>query len=68
VAHMTLDRKDLTFNDAKAHQGWIRVASSTTPEGTKTLADYAAACQKQSNLIQQAAMDMQKQGVQKAKM
>jgi hypothetical protein len=68
VAHMTIDRKDITFNDAKTHLGWVRVASSSTPDGTKALTDYAAACQKQSSLMEQAAMEMQKQGVQKAKM
>ncbi|MCI0452646.1 MAG: hypothetical protein L0Z51_09710 [Candidatus Latescibacteria bacterium] len=68
VAHMTIDRKDVTFDDAQTALGMVRVASSTTPEGIKALHEYAAACQKQSDLMQQAAKDMQSKGVQKAKM
>ena len=68
VAHMTLDRKDASFDHASTSLGMITVASSTTPEGVKVLHDYAAACKKQSDLMHQASMEMQKQGVQKAKM
>ena len=68
VAHMTLDRKDLTFDHASTSLGMINVATSTTPEGVKALHDYAAACKKQSDLMHQASMEMQKGQVQKAKM
>lgn len=69
VAHMTLDRKDASFDHANTSLGMITVGSATTPEGVKALHDYAAACKKQSDLMQQASMEMSKQGqVQKAKM
>jgi hypothetical protein len=68
VAHMTLDRKDLTFDHANTSLGMINVATSTTPEGVKALHDYAAACKKQSDLMHQASMEMQQGQVQKAKM
>ena len=68
VAHMTLDRKDLTFDHANTSLGTINVATSATPEGIKVLHDYAAACKKQSDLMHQASMEMQQGNVQKAKM
>jgi hypothetical protein len=68
VAHMTIDRKDVTFDHASTTLGMVTVGSSTTPEGVKALHDYAAACKKQSDLMHQASIEMQKQGVQKAKM
>lgn len=68
VAHMTIDRKDVTFDDAQTALGMVRVASSTTPEGTKALHAYAAACQKQSDLMHEASKAMQQGQVQKAKM
>jgi len=68
VAHMTLDRKDLTFDYANTSLGMVTVASSTTPEGIKALHDYAATAKTQCDLMKQASMDMQKGQVQKAKM
>ena len=68
VAHMQLDRKDLTFDQANTALGMVNVATSSTPEGVKALHDYAAACKKQSDLLQQASMEMQQGQVQKAKM
>jgi hypothetical protein len=68
VAHMTIIRKDVTFEQASTALGMVMVGTSTTPEGIKALHDYAAACKKQSDLMHQASMEMQKQGVQKAKM
>lgn len=68
TAHMSLDRKDLAFDEVKTSNGMVRVASSTTPDGITALHDYAAACEKQSKLIEQAAMQMQAKDVQKAKM
>ncbi len=66
VAHMTIDRKDVTFDHAATSLGMVNVAASTTPEGVKALHDYAAACKKQSDLMHQASMEMEK--TQKAKM
>ncbi len=68
VAHMTLDRKDLTFEKANTSLGCVNVGYSTTPDGIKALHDYAAACKKQSDLMHQASIEMQKGQVQKAKM
>ncbi len=69
VAHMQLmGKKDIAFDDVKTSNGIVKVGSSTTPGGVSVLHDYATACAQQSALIQQAAMDMQKNGVQKAKM
>lgn len=68
VAHMTLDRKDVTMDYANTSLGMISVASSSTPEGQKVLHDYAATCKKQSDLMKQAAVEMHKGDVQKAKM
>ena len=68
VAHMSLIRKDLAFDDVKTSNGMVKVASSATPDGINALHEYAAACAKQSALIEQASKDMQAQGVQKAKM
>jgi hypothetical protein len=68
VAHMTLDRKDLTFEKANISLGVVNVGSSTTPDGIKALHEYAAACKKQSDLMHQASIEMQKGQVQKAKM
>lgn len=68
VAHVTIDRKDVTYENAPTALGMVRVASSTTPEGVKALHDYAATCKKQSEMMHQASMDMQKGQAQKAKM
>ncbi len=68
VAHMTIDRKDVTVEQANISLGMANVGWSTTPEGIKALHDYAATCKKQSDLMHQASLEMQKQGVQKAKM
>lgn len=68
VAYMTIGRKDVGFDNANTALGVVHVASSTTPEGTKALHDYAAACQKQSDLMQQASKEVQAKEVQKAKM
>src|SRR5262245_45708888 len=68
VAHMTLDRKDASYENASTALGMITVGTATTPEGIKVLHDYAAACKKQSDLIGQASMEMQQGQVQKAKM
>jgi len=65
---MTLDRKDLTFEKANISLGVVNVGSSTTPDGIKALHEYAAACKKQSDLMHQASIEMQKGQVQKAKM
>jgi hypothetical protein len=68
VAHMSIDRKDVMFDQANTSLGTVNVASSTTPDGIKALHDYAAACKKQSDLMHQASMEMQKGQVQKSKM
>jgi hypothetical protein len=68
VAHMTIERKDVSFDNANTALGVVRVASSTTPDGIKALHDYAAACQKQSDLMHEASKEMQAKEVQKAKM
>lgn len=68
VAHMTIDRKDVSFDNASTALGMVRVASSTTPEGVKALHAYAAACKKQSDLMHQASKEMHGKDVQKAKM
>jgi hypothetical protein len=68
VAHMAIDRKDVAFDNANTALGVVRVASSSTPEGIKALHDYAAACQKQSDLMHEAAKSMPPKEVQKAKM
>lgn len=68
TAHMTIDRKDVSFDNANTALGVVNVGESTTPDGLKALHDYAAACQKQSDLMQQASKEMQSKEVQKAKM
>ena len=68
VAHMSIMRKDVTFEQANTSLGMINVAISLTPEGIKALHEYAATCKKQSELMHQAGMEMQKGQAQKAKM
>lgn len=70
TAHVTLSQhKDVSVENAPTSMGFASVGWATSPDGIKALHDYAAACKKQSDLIQQASMEMQKQGaVQKAKM
>jgi len=68
VAHMTIDRKDVSFDNAKTALGVVVVGVSDTPDGVKALHDYAAACQKQSNLMAEYAKTMPPKDVQKAKM
>ncbi len=68
VAHMTIDRKDVSFESMDTAMGTIRVASATTPDGVKALHNYAAACKKQSDLLDQAGKAMTTSDVQKAKM
>lgn len=68
VAHMTIERKDVGFENAKTALGVVNVGESTTPEGVTALHDYAAACQKQSNLMAEYAKTMPSKDVQKAKM
>ena len=68
TAHAMIDRKDVTIDHASTALGMVMVGSSTTPEGTKALHDYAAACKAQSDLMHQASLEMQKGQVQKAKM
>lgn len=68
VAHMTIDRKDVSFDNAKTALGVVNVGVSNTPDGVKALHDYAAACQQQSNLMAEYAKTMPAKDVQKAKM
>jgi hypothetical protein len=68
TAHAMIDRKDVSIEDVQTSLGFVHVGTSTSPDGIKALHDYAAACKKQSDLIQQASMEMQKKSVQKAKM
>jgi hypothetical protein len=68
TAHATIDRKDVTVEHFPTSLGIVFVGTSTTPDGIKALHDYAAACQKQSALIQQASKEMQAKETQKAKM
>jgi len=69
TAHVTLaGHKDASVEDVKMTYGIVNIGAATTPDGINALHEYAEACSKQSALIQQAAMEMQKSGVQKAKM
>jgi hypothetical protein len=68
IAHMSIDRKDVAFDQASTALGMVNVATSATPDGVKALHDYAAACKRQNELMHEAGKAMQAKEVQKAKM
>ncbi len=62
VGHMTfMGRKDVTVENFKTPDGWVTVASATTPDGVKALHDYAATSKNFSDLLSQAGADMSKE-------
>ncbi len=68
VGHMQLmGRKDLSFENVKSPLGIVTVATSTSPDGVKALHSYAAAAQKQADMMAEAHKGMQS-GTMKSKM
>ncbi len=50
-----MGRKDLSFENVNTPLGIVTVATASTPDGVKALHSYAAAAQKQADMMAQAA-------------
>jgi hypothetical protein len=62
-----MGRKDLSFENVSSPQGIVTVATASSPEGVKALHSYAAAAQKQADMMAEAHKSMQS-GTMKSKM
>lgn len=56
-----MSRKDVTVEHFKAPQGFVTVASATTPDGVNALHQYAMTAKSFNDLVNQAAMEMGKE-------
>lgn len=63
-----MSQKDVTLENFQAHNGWITVATYSSPSGQKALTEYATAMKTQADLMEAAAKEMGKPEVMKGKM
>ena len=59
MAHMNLtSSKDIAIENYQSKTGWITVATATTPEAKKALAEYASSMKNTAQMLETAAKDM----------
>lgn len=63
-----MGQKDITIENFEAHDGWIAVATATSPAGQKAVKEYASSMKSYCDLLDAAAMDMGKPETMKSKM
>lgn len=63
-----MSQKDIVLENFKTHNGWITVATATTPDGQKATMEYAKGMKTQADMLEAAAKEMGKPEVMKGKM